>query len=624
MKADFSQCMYLYKKGDASGAYMDFGAHFTEHEGKQYVRFSVYAPAAKNVYLSGDFNGWQTEQPMQNADDIWYEFVQGAQPGQRYKFLIEDQSGKTIYKADPYGFSSELRPKSDSIIADPFTYGWTDEDWMKKRAAANHDKSPMNIYEVQLSSWDSCVEDDKPIDLRKTGKALVEYAKAMHYTHIELMPVTEYPLDDSWGYQSTGYFALSGRYGSPEGLQYLINHAHEEGIGVILDWVPGHFCPDEHGLYAFDGSHLYGDRLHPHWGTYEFDFTKKHVWSFLISSACFWAQHYHIDGIRADGVTSMLYLNYGTDTVSKRNAYGGEDDLAAKDFLQHFNKTMHESFPGFLTFAEESSSYKGVTAPQYMGGLGFDYKWNMGWMNDTLDYFSLSAQERKSYHNKITFSSVYMRDEKFVLPLSHDEVVHGKKQMPDKMPGSDKQKFSALRALMAYQLFHPGKKLTFMGIEIAQRMEWRYYEPIEWFMLKYPIHDSFHEYIRMLNKLYTSEPALFEMDNDIYGFEWIDGGNAGQRVFSFIRRAKDSGELLFVMNASEQDYYDFRLGVSQQGEYKEVFSSNLQRYDGTGVHNEAIIHTETIGIHGRAQSICIKLPALSAAAFKIYKEVRHV
>ena len=614
---DFSELLYLYKKGCEFNAFTNFGAHFSNNNGTEGFRFAVFAPNAKNVYLSGGFNGWSEQLMNQPQQGLWTAFSQDAKLGHCYKYIIEDQNGKKVYKADPFGFSSELRPKSASVISDPFSFEWTDDDWLSARSSKNHPENPMSIYEVQLSSWDSVIKDNEPIDVLKTGRALVEYVKDMNYTHIELMPVTEYPLDASWGYQTTGYYALSGRYGNPEGLQYLINLAHEEGIGIILDWVPGHFCPDEQGLYMFDGTNLYGGVLHPHWGTYEFNFRNKAVWSFLISSAVFWAKQYHIDGIRVDGVTSMLFLNYGSDEITRRNELGGEDDLDAKGFLQKFNQTMHDMFGGFLTFAEESSSYQGVTAPVSMDGLGFDFKWNMGWMNDTLSFFSADPSEKKSRHDKLTFSSVYMRDEKFVLPFSHDEVVHGKLQMPDKMPGDDWQKFALLRTMMAYQMLHPGKKLNFMGNDIAQRMEWRYYEPVEWFMLKYPIHDSFHNYMRMLGKLYKEQAALFEMENDIYGFEWIDGDNRQQSVFSFIRRAKDGSEIVAVINTLNYTHENFRLGVPKEGVYKEILSSNLKIYDGSGLHNEKPVKTQKIGCHGREQSISIVVPALSATAFKI-------
>ncbi len=613
---DFSDVIYLYKKGCELNAYLHFGAHFKTADEKDGIFFSVYAPSAECVYLSGDFNDWSENCEMENFQGIWYIFSKDAKLGQCYKYIVKDKNQKITYKADPYAFSSQLRPNTASVIADPFSFRWTDSGWLEKRSDIDWQSSPINIYEVQLSSWDSVIEDNSPIDLDKTGKKLVEYAKSMHYTHIELMPVTEYPLDGSWGYQTTGYFSLSGRYGKPESLQRFIDLCHNNELGVILDWVPGHFCPDEHGLINFDGTHVYGEEFHPHWGTYKFDFAKKEVNSFLLSSAVFWARQYHIDGIRMDGVTSMLYLNYGTDSVEKRNAFGGEDDLYAKDFIKKFNDTMHKEFPGFITCAEESSSYQGVTAPTYLNGLGFDFKWNMGWMNDTLDYFSYTPQNKKSEHNKITFSSVYMRDENFILPFSHDEVVHGKKHLPDKLPGNDFEKFALLRTLVTYQMLHPGKKLNFMGNEIAQRMEWRYYEPIEWFMLKYPIHDSFHEYVRNLNRIYTSEPALFEMDRDIYGFEWIDGDNSEQSVFSFVRRAKNGSELIAVFNMSDTNYSNFRIGVPQNGHYEEIVCSNMDVYNGTGLHNKNEIITDNISCHGKAYSIVIEVPALSAMVFR--------
>lgn len=613
---DYSELVYLYRKGCEYNAYLSLGAHIKEIDGDEGVIFRVFAPHASCIYVVGDFNSWETSHPMQCDHGIWTCFVAGIREGTLYKYLIEDSNGNREYKADPFGFSSELRPKTASRVADPFSYRWTDSSWMKNREEKDFITSPINIYEVHLSSWDTVVTDDKSINLRKTGKALVEYCKEMHYTHIELLPIMEYPLDMSWGYQCTGYYSLSGRYGHPKDFQYFVNLCHNNNLGVILDWVPGHYCMDAHGLAKFDGTSLFGDEVHPHWGTYKFNFKNKTVWSFLLSNAVFWSRAYHIDGIRVDGVSSMLYLDYGRDHKNQKNAFGGDDDLDAKDFLKTFNDLMHKEFPGFLTFAEESSSYQGVTAPTYLNGLGFDYKWNMGWMNDTLLYFSVDYDYRKNSHQKITFSSVYARDEKFILPLSHDEVVHSKKQMLDKMPGEYWRKFACLRTLMAYQMFHPGKKLVFMGIEIAQIMEWRFYEPIEWFMLKYPIHDSFHEYIRMLNKFYLDEKALYQADNDVLGFDWIDADNQEQSIFSFLRRSKDGEEIIIVLNMSIYEYPNFRLGVPHQGKYKEVFSSNLDIYDGTGTHNKSVITSEDIHFHQRDNSIQIIVPPLSATAFK--------
>jgi 1,4-alpha-glucan branching enzyme len=615
--ADFR---YLYKKGSEHNAYNVLGAHIETRDGINGVSFRVYAPNAKSVFVAGDFNDWKKSHPLINEDGIWSIFVAGLNMGQFYKYIVVDTDGKEVFKADPYAFYSQLRAETASVVGNPFDYRWSDKAWMQERKNKNFIKSPINIYEVQLSSFDTVVKDGKPIDLRKTGKALVDYAVSMNYTHIEVMPVCEYPLDGSWGYQCTGYFSLSGRYSSIKDFQYFVNLCHKNGLGIILDWVPGHFCPDEHGLYHFDGTPLYGSDLHPQWGTYEFDFKNKSVWSFLLSSAVFWAKAYHIDGIRVDGVSSMLYLNYGRDDKNKENVHGGEDDLAAKEFLQYFNKVMHKEFGGFLTFAEEATSYKGVTAPISMGGLGFDFKWNMGWMNDTLDFFEVDFDFRNQNFDFITFSSVYMRDEQFTLPLSHDEVVHGKKQLIDKMPGEYWRKFAGLRTLMTYQTFYPGKKLNFMGNEIAQSMEWRYYEPIEWFMLDYPIHDSFHKYVKELNRIYKTEPALYDMDSDIYGFEWIDADNKDQNVFSFLRRADDGTEIIVVLNFSIYPYSGFRLGVNTAGDYTELISSDCERYDGTGVTNGGTITSEYIGAHKRGQSIVIDIPPVGACAFKTVKK----
>lgn len=605
--------IYRYHEGTEYNAHHVLGGRCT-HKG---AIFRVYAPTAKKVSVVGDFNEWNTNADVMQCLDsgIWETCIHGIGDGELYKFAVWDENNCVILKADPYAYHAELRPNTASILYSHH-YHWNDQDWMQNREKYKSKEKPLNVYEVHLSSWDSTCSDNSGINMRRTGEKLVAYCKDMHYTHIEIMPVTEYPLDASWGYHVTGYFALSARYGKPEDLKYFIDMCHQNEIGVIIDWVPGHFCPDEHGLIQFDGSPLFGGDIHPHWGSVNFDFSKKHVWSFLLSSACFWADYYHIDGIRVDGVSSMLDLNYGYAHQNNRNAFGGTTNLDAKDFLCQFNEVMHQQYRGFLTFAEESTDFPKVTWEIPDGGLGFDYKWNMGWMNDTLAYYQRSFQERKSHHYDFTFSLIYAQAEKFILPFSHDEVVHGKKQLIDKLPGGYCEKFAGLRALMGYQMFHPGKKLNFMGNEIAQKMEWRYYEPLEFFMLKYPIHDSYHEYIRALNQLYLNEPALYELDHDDLGFEWIDADNTDQSVFIFLRRAKSGEELIIVLNNSSQQYENFRLGVPEKGKYQEIFSSNLDIYDGSGIHNERVMETEAILWHKKEQSIVCVVSPLSVMVIK--------
>jgi 1,4-alpha-glucan branching enzyme len=605
--------MYRYHEGTEHNAHHVFGGR-CHREG---AFFRVYAPNAKNVSVVGNFNEWNSNANNMDKTDggMWELSIPHLMEGQLYKFAVCDQKNQTVFKSDPYAYRAELRPNTASILYSHH-YHWHDEEWVRRRAKQSAKQLPMNVYEVHLSSWKSACTDTSGINMHDIGEKLVTYCKNMHYTHVEIMPVMEYPLDASWGYHVTGYFALSARYGKPEDLKYFIEQCHLNDIGVILDWVPGHFCPDEHGLMRFDGTHLYGGEVHPHWGSVNFDFSTKHVWSFLLSSACFWADYYHIDGIRVDGVSSMLDLNYGFDHANKKNEFGGTTNLHAKDFLCQFNAIMHQRFKGFLTYAEEATDFPKITHSIESNGLGFDYKWNMGWMNDTLAYYQRPFEERKARHYDLTFSSVYAQSEAFILPFSHDEVVHGKKQLIDKMPGTYWESFAGLRAMMGYQVFHPGKKLNFMGNDIAQKMEWRYYQPIEFFMLDYPIHGSFHNYMRALNQLYRNEPALYELDHDVLGFEWVDANNVDQSVYIFLRRARSGENLIIVINNSPQLYENFRMGVPQFGEYREIFSSNLDIYDGSGIHNEGHMKAEDISWHQKEWSIVCVVPPLSATVIK--------
>ena len=606
---DYEKFIYLYKKGAEVNAFNVLGAHVQEKG----VMFRVFAPNAERVSVVGDFNSWNTESHVMNrTGDVFELFVNGLKDGALYKYAVRDNNYSIVLKCDPYAFLSQLRPDNASVVANPFSYYFTDDEWMEKRKIREYKTSPMNIYEVSLTSFTQSCSDYSAIDLDLVGKDIVRHVKKMKYTHVEVMPVTEYPLDMSWGYQVTGYFSPTRRLGEIFALQEFVNLCHENDIGVIMDWVPGHFCPDEHGLFNFDSTLLYGFKKHPQWGTYRFDFGNHHVWSFLLSSACYFAKHFHIDGIRVDGVTSMMQYNFGDyDNPVEYDSY-------AIDFLKEFNSTMHKFFEGFLTIAEDSSSYLGMTKPVDEGGLGFDMKWDMGWMNDTLKYFEYDFESRQSdkNHNILTFSSTYRQREKYILPFSHDEVVHGKKQLIEKLPGDYWQRFAGLRSLMAYQMFTQGKKLNFMGTEIAQMMEWRYYEPIEFFMLKYPMHNGFNKYLQELNEFYLNHSELYELDFDYMGFEWIDADNNRQSVLSFIRRNSKGEELIIILNLSFEHFDRFLQGVPQDGVYREIFTSNNEKNGGSGHINEGDLIAAQRPWQKKEYSVEITLGAFTATVLK--------
>ncbi|MEX1376354.1 MAG: 1,4-alpha-glucan branching protein GlgB [Eubacteriales bacterium] len=604
---NYDEFIYLYKKGAQLNAHDVLGAHLH----KNGVIFRVFAPNAKSVSVVGDFNSWNRESHyMERKGDIFELYVENIGEGHIYKYAVKDGYDNVVLKADPYAFYTELRPNNASVVADPFSYEFTDNEWMKKRKKTDFYSMPMNIYEVSLTSFTQSCTDYSSIDLHLVGKDIVRHVKNMGYTHVEIMPITEYPLDMSWGYQVTGYFAPTSRLGGASALQEFINLCHENEIGVIMDWVPGHFCPDEHGLFKFDSTDLYGFKKHLHWGTYKFDFGKHHVWSFLLSSALYFAKYFHVDGIRVDGVTSMIQYNFGDYD------HPIEYDSYAIKFLQEFNSTMHKYFQGFLTIAEESSDYLGITAPVENGGLGFDYKWDMGWMNDTLKYFEYDFNERVHKHNILTFSSTYRQREKYILPFSHDEVVHGKKQLVEKLPGDYWQRFAGLRTLLAYQMFTQGKKLNFMGTEIAQMMEWRYYEPIEFFMLKYPMHNGFNQYVKSLNEFYRENSELYELDFDYLGFEWIDADNSTQGVISFVRRNKSGDELIIILNLSFQHFDEFVQGVPQGGMYREVFTSNKEEHGGSGHINPGDIPAAEKPWQKKDFSVTLQIGAFSTTVLK--------
>ena len=497
------ELLYLFNTGKCYHAYRTFGAHPVD-DGTQ---FTIWVPGVRGVRVTGDFNGWNPYESyaleMIGETDVYTGFVQGASAGNKYKYDIELNTGEHILKSDPFAFSSELRPGTASVICGS-DYKWSDAEWMDKRGKTNTFTSPMNIYEMHMGSWQKEPGSEEFYSYREIADSLIPYIKEMGYTHLELLPVMEHPLDASWGYQVTGFFAPTSRYGSPDDFRYFMDKCHQADVGVILDWVPGHFCPDAHGLANFNGDKLYETEIHPDWGTYKFDFSRDQVRSFLLSNAMYWADEFHADGLRVDGVSSMLYLNFGVTDRSKfkTNREGGDGDLDAISFLREFNYMIGTRCPGVFTVAEESSAWPMVTWPPDKGGLGFHYKWNMGWMNDTLEYMKTDFPFRSYHHNKLTFSLTYAYSENFILPLSHDEVVHGKYSLIGRMPGDTWRQFAGSRLLMLYQMTHPGKKLRFMGHEIAQFIEWREYEQLEWFLLGYENHEKHKVFVKDLNKVY--------------------------------------------------------------------------------------------------------------------------
>ncbi len=610
------ELLYLFNTGKCYQAYKAFGAHMIDDG----VQFTVWVPGVRSVRVSGDFNGWNPgeDSALELLGDtgVYTGFIQGASAGDKYKFDIELNTGEHILKADPFAFGAELRPGTASVVSD-ISYEWTDREWLAEREKKNTFTSPMNIYEAHLGAWIREPGSEEFYNYREVADKLVPYVKEMGYTHIELLPVMEHPLDASWGYQVTGYYSPTSRYGSPADFKYFVDLCHREGIGVILDWVPGHFCPDAQGLANFNGSKLYETEIHPDWGTYKFDFSRNQVRSFLLSNAMFWIDEYHADGIRVDGVSSMLYLNFGITDRSrfKTNREGGDGDLDAISFLREFNYMIGTAFRGVITVAEESSAWPMVTWPPENGGLGFHYKWNMGWMNDTLEYMKEDFPYRSYHHNKLTFSLTYAYSENFILPLSHDEVVHGKKSLIGRMPGDTWRQFAGSRLLMMYQMTHPGKKLRFMGHEIAQFIEWREYEQLEWFLLGYENHEKHKRFVKELNQLYLEHPALWEQDTSWDGFRWIDADNRDQSVYSYTRMSDDE-LLVVVLNTGVQAFDEFTIGVPEKGFYKEIFSSDAAKYAGSNRVNTRQVRAKKKPMHGMPYSITIKLPVIGGCILR--------
>lgn len=615
--------LYLFHEGSNSNAYEYFGSH---RKNKNTVVFRVWAPDAKNVSVTGDFNDWsETENPMKqlkNSGGVWEAEIKNIKPYDMYKYCITAADGRTLMKCDPYGFHMETRPGTATKYYEiDDCYEWHDEKWVEGRNGKNIYESPVNIYEIHAGSWKQ-YDDGNFYSYRALADALVPYVKKMGYTHIEFMPLTEYPFDGSWGYQVTGYFAATSRYGEPKDLMYLIDKCHGNGIGVILDWVPAHFPKDANGLYEFDGGPLYeysDPRKGEHygWGTRVFDFGKNEVRSFLMSSASFWLKKYHLDGIRIDAVASMLYLDYDRkDGEWVPNKNGGNENLEAVEFLQKLNENIFRDFPYAMMIAEESTSWPMVTKPVFSGGLGFNFKWNMGWMNDILRYFSLDGFFRKYNHDCITFSMFYAFSENFVLPISHDEVVHGKKSLIDKMPGSYDEKFAGVRAFLGYMMAHPGKKLMFMGQEFGQFIEWNYEKGLDWLLLDYPKHRALQNYFKKINEFYKANPAFWQIDYSWEGFSWISSDDKDNSVIAFRRIDEKGKEIIVVCNFTNVERCDYRIGIPKKGAYKIAFNSDDVDFGGEGKGNKGKLKTESINMHGFEQSISLDLPPMSAIYIK--------
>jgi 1,4-alpha-glucan branching enzyme len=620
--------LYLMGEGRHYDTYEKLGAHVKTLEGVIGVHFAVWAPNARRVSVVGDFNGWDGRvNPMRSRGNsgIWELFVPEFDEGVIYKYeIVGPQNNILPLKADPYGFRSELRPNTGSVVARLDKHSWNDADWLQHRSTRNWLEQPISVYEVHLGSWRRMPEENNRwLSYRELADQLIPYVKELGYTHIELLPIMEHPYDGSWGYQTLGYFAATSRYGSPTDFMEFVDRCHQAGLGVFLDWTPAHFPRDTYGLAQFDGTHLYEHSdprqgSHPDWGTLVYNYGRNEVVNFLISNALFWLDKYHIDGLRVDAVASMLYLDYSRQPGEWiPNRYGGRENLDAIDFIKRLNEVVHLRFPGVLTIAEESTAWPGVSRPTYLGGLGFSLKWNMGWMNDTLNYFSKDSIYRRYEHNKLTFSLLYAFSENFMLPFSHDEVVHGKNSLLHKMPGDMWQQFANLRLLLAYQYAHPGKKLLFMGQEIAQRDEWSETHSLDWHLLQYDSHHGIQRLVADLNKLLAGEPALYQVDFEWQGFEWIDANDSDNSVYSFIRRGKNPDDLLIViLNATPVVRYGYHIGVPRAGHYEEVLNTDAATYDGSNVGNLGGMNAGEHAWQGRRYSLALTLPPLAAVFLK--------
>jgi 1,4-alpha-glucan branching enzyme len=620
--------LYLSGEGTHYLKYEKLGAHVREVAGVRGVHFGVWAPNAKRVSVVGDFNAWDGRvDPMRvrGESGIWELFLPGLDQGALYKFEILSRVGNHLgLKSDPYAFAAELRPNTASIVCNIDGYEWKDSAWLEARTARDWLHSPMSVYEVHAGSWrHKAGEGERWLSYRELAGELIPYAKQMGYTHLELMPIMEHPLDASWGYQTVGYYGVTSRFGTPADFMYFVDRCHQEGLGVILDWTPAHFPRDAHGLAFFDGTHLYEHEdprrgAHPDWGTLVFNYGRNEVQNFLLSNALFWIDKYHIDGLRVDAVASMLYLDYSRKPGEWiPNAHGGRENLEAIALIKRLNEVLHVRHPGALTIAEESTSWPAVSRPTYIGGLGFDLKWNMGWMNDVLEYMSLDPIHRQFHHGKLTFSMLYAFHENFVLPLSHDEVVHGKRSLLEKMPGDDWQKFANLRLLFGYLYSHPGKKLLFMGSELAQRNEFWENASVDWSLEESPSHRGIQRLVADLNHLHGQERALHEVDFEWSGFEWLEPNDAAGSVLSFVRRARNPEDFVIaVCNFTPVVRESYRVGVPRSGFYREILNTDSTYYEGTDVGNSGGVRAEPIPWNDRPYSVKLRLPPLAVMYFK--------
>ncbi len=620
--------IYLFKEGNHFRLFDKLGSHLITNNGVEGVYFAVWAPNAEKLSVIGNFNGWDREshQLMVRWDGsgIWEGFIAGIKNGDIYKYHITSRfNNYSVEKGDPFAFSWELPSKTASQIW-KLNYTWHDSEWMSARHKYNALDAPCSIYEVHLGSWRRVPEEDNRfLNYKELAHSLADYVKDMGFTHVELLPIMEHPFYGSWGYQTVGYFAPTSRYGTPEDFMYFVDYLHKNKIGVILDWVPSHFPSDEYGLSYFDGSYLFEHAdpkkgFHPEWKSYIFNYGRNEIRNFLISSALFWCDKYHIDGIRVDAVASMLYLDYAREEGEWiPNKYGGNENIEAITFLKRLNEAIYRDFPDVQIMAEESTAWPMVSRPTHVGGLGFGMKWNMGWMHDTLDYFSKDPIFRKYYHNQLTFSIWYAFSENFVLPLSHDEVVHGKGTLIGKMPGDEWQRFANLRLLLGYMYAHPGKKLLFMGGEFGQWKEWNHDESLEWNVLRFPVHQGMQKWVKDLNHLYRAEPSLYKMDFSIDGFEWVDSHDWEQSIISFMRRDKKDGNIiLIVCNFTSVPRYNYRVGVPHGGVWREVLNSDADIYGGSDCGNSGGVEAASIPAQNKNNSLTLTLPPLGVLFFK--------
>ncbi len=623
--------VHLYAEGNHYRIYEKLGAHPYEVKGKKGVHFAVWAPSAEGISVIGDFNEWKADvNPMKPiaGSGIWATFVPGLKEGATYKYFVKGANGYRAEKSDPFGFASEERPKTASVVWEMDKYKWNDKKWMDTRAAKNGLEAPISIYEMHPGSWMRVPEENNRwLTYRELADKLSKYLKEMNFTHVELMPLAEHPLDLSWGYQVVGYFAPTSRFGNPDDFAYFVDVMHQNGIGVIVDWVPSHYPKDGHGLGNFDGTHLYehsDERQgeHKEWGTYVFNYGRYEVSNFLISNALFWLEKYHIDGLRVDAVASMLYLDYGRkDGEWLPNQYGGRENIEAINFMKRLNERVYLEHPDVLVVAEESTAWPQVSKPTYLGGLGFGLKWDMGWMHDTLQYMQNEPIHRKYHHNKLTFRGLYSYSENFVLALSHDEVVYGKKSLISKMPGDDWQKFANLRLLFGYMYTITGKKLIFMGGEFGQFNEWYHEASLDWHLLDNPLNHGLQAWMKDLNKVYQEEKALFELDKDGNGFEWIDCTDYEQSIFTYMRNARDpKNNLVIACNFTPVPRHNYMVGVPHGGYWKEILNSDAVAYGGSGQGNLGGIEASPVSFHGRRNALVMTLPPLSMVVFKAQAE----